>query len=252
MTTEKKNKTPDKKKLFPEVLEEEKKPYLTVDLDTLYERTFSELGLQQSKRDQIITLYLAIFSFLIPFALSMEGINWQVKGWILLVAAVVGILFALIIIRYRIYKEVYWLCCQSLTVLHGIKPEKLNKEMIQKVYYQSLKKKGKSFLKADRSGVLHFSRMRYVKKNLFSSETLYFLIHGLLTALIFGLSVGLIVSWSLKWRILLGILSAVVLFLLLCIKYFYECIKVYAVVEDETDQSFNHTFSKAWLLHFYV
>ena len=146
-----------KKELFPEVLEEEKKPHLDVDLDTLYARTFSELGLQQSKRDQIITLYLAMFSFLIPFALSMESIGWQAKGLILLVAAIVGILFALIIVRYRIYKEVYWLSCQSLTVLHGIKPEKMNKEMIQKIYYRTLKKKGKAFLKINRNGEQHFS-----------------------------------------------------------------------------------------------
>lgn len=251
-TETKKPETSAKAELFPDVLETEKKPFLEVDLDTLYARTFSELGLQQSKRDQIITLYLAMFSFLIPFALSMEGVGWQAKGSILLVAAIVGILFALIIIRYRIYKEVYWLSCQSLTVLHGIKPDALNKEMIQKVYYRTLKKKGKAFLKTRRDGTVHFSAARYIKKNLFSSESLYFFIHAFLTALIFGLSIGLIVPFSFAMRIAAGSISGCALFAILAAKYFKECIKVYRVVEDEADQSFNNTFSKAWMLHFYV
>ena len=37
-----------------------------VDLNALYERASSELGLQQTKRDQIITLYLAVFHSLCP------------------------------------------------------------------------------------------------------------------------------------------------------------------------------------------
>ena len=38
----------------------------------LYERADAEMGLQQSKRDQIINIYLGMFSFLIPFAISLK------------------------------------------------------------------------------------------------------------------------------------------------------------------------------------
>lgn len=230
----------------------QKKDHLDVDLDAHYERAFNELGLQQTKRDQIITLYLAMFSFLIPFALSMEGISWQVKGLIFLVAAIVGVLFAFVIIRYRIYKEVYWLCCQSLTVLHGIRTEALDKVMIQTVYFRTLEKKGKSFMKKGRDGQQRFSRARYIKKNLFSSESIYFFIHAFITVLIFGMSVALILQGEMLLRVLVGVGCSVVLFLFLAAKYFSECIKVYAVLIDHKESSFNSTFSKAWFLHFYV
>lgn len=229
-----------------------KKTHLDIDLNSHYERAFSELGLQQAKRDQIITLYLAIFSFLIPFALSMENLSWQLKGLIFMAAAIVGILFSLVIIRYRIYKEVYWLACQTITALYGFKQEALTKELIQTIYYRTLVKKGKGFCKDPDSENLEFSKAKYVRKNLFSSESIYFFIHSFITALIFGLSMGLIIEVSLLLRIIIAAVCGIALFLLLSAKYFRECIKVYGVLIDRKDTSFNNAFSKAWFLHFYA
>lgn len=237
--------------LFSDITAEEKKPHLDIDLDAVYQHAFSELGLQQTKRDQIITLYLAIASFLIPFALSMEGISLQVKGLIFLVTALVGVMFSLIIIRYRIYKEVYWLCCQSLSVLHGIRKESLNKYLIQKVFYQTLKKKAKGFMVGSKTNMV-FSKTKYVKKNLFSSESLYFFIHILLTTMIFGLSIALIFADTALFKVFIGVLTGIVLFVWLAAKYFTECIQIYAVAVKETDEAFNKAFSKAWFLHFYI
>ena len=110
------------------------------DLDTLYEHTHSELSLQQSKRDQIITLYLALFSFMIPFALSLGSIGLWMKCLIFLVVGVIGVLFSFINVRYRVYKEVYWLSCQTLTVLMNVKKQELNKQTIQRAFFHSLHK----------------------------------------------------------------------------------------------------------------
>lgn len=234
----------------------EMKDHADIDLNALYERAFDELGLQQTKRDQIITLYLAIFSFLIPFALSIEIISWQIKGFIFLAAAIVGILLSLVIIRYRIYKEVYWLCCQSITVLFGIRQEALTKKTVQSVYYSTLKKKGKSYCVDTGEGfetpALRFSKALYVKKNLFSAESIYFFIHSFITTLIFAMSVGLICPLGVWQSVLTGIVCGLVLFVILAAKYFSECIRVYQVLIDGLDSSFNWTFSKAWFLHFYL
>ncbi len=242
--------------------DEAKKTEIDIDLNKLYERADAELGLQQSKRDQIITIYLAIFSFLIPFALSMEILSWQVKGLIFLATAIVGILFANIIVRYRIYKEAYWLCCQTITVLFGIKQEYLRKSIVQQCYRETIYKKGKKYLidkktkEVDKNGnhitVKDFSKAKYVKDNIFSSETLYFFIHSFITALIFGLSIALILKFSLIINIIVGIACAIALFLILSAKYFSECIKIYGVLIDGTHKSFNYAFSKAWFLHFYM
>ena len=220
-----------------------------VNFNELYERTIAELSLQQTKRDQIITLYLAIFSFLIPFSLSIDLISWQIKGLIFLATAIIGILFSLVIIRYRIYKEAYWLCCQTITAIFNFKPEELDKDTVQAIYYNTIKKKGKSCFK---EGTEEFSKFKYVSKNLFSSESIHFFIQAFITSLISGLSVGLIIECGYINKIIAGIVAGLMVFLLLVWKYFRECIKVYGVLIDGKKSSFNFAYSKAWFLHFYI
>lgn len=223
-----------------------------VDLNALYERACSELALQQTKRDQIITLYLAIFSFLVPFALSLEGLQPFVKGLLFLAAAVVGIIFGMIIIRYRVYKEVYWLSCQSISVLFGIKIEMTDKSTVQSVFYECLKKKGKGYITVAPDGTKKFSRGKYIRKNLFSSECLYFLVHLFITAAIFAMGIGLILPGNVWVRSVVAVVLALCLICMLMQAYFVQCIGLYLVLEDEKESSFNRAFSKAWFLHLYL
>ncbi len=227
------------------------KESLDINWEALYERAYAELGLQQTKRDQIITLYLAMFYFLVPFALSLSGFEWRVKGFMFLAATIIGVLFSFIIIRYRVYKEVYWLCCQSLTVMFGIEPRALKKGVIQTVFHDVLCKKGKSFCKTDEDGNYHLDSLLYVKKNVFSAESIYFFIHVFITALTLGLSLALIIETTVYIRICVGVLAGLILFVLLSILYFQHCIKVYGVLKDGKNSSLNYAFSKAWFLHLY-
>lgn len=238
--------------LNKEVGEGKLKEKVEYDLGALYENAHSELSLQQSKRDQIITLYLAIFSFLIPFALSLSSLEWHYRGLIFVAAGIIGMLFALIIIRYRIYKEVYWLCCQSLTVLMNFKQEELDKKTVQAVFYQSLKKKGQGYIITDATGKKRFNKILFFKKNLFSSETIHFMIQAIITAIVLGLGVSLIIPLDLWISLTIGFLVGGAVFGLLLLSYFSKCRAVYAVLADDKDSSFNSSFSKAWFLHFYI
>jgi hypothetical protein len=172
----------------------------------------------------------------------------MMKGCIFLIAGIVGIMFGLIIVRYRIYKEAYWLCCQTITVLSGLKPEVLNKEIVQSAYYETLEKKGKSFYGNDGK----FSKMKYVRKNLFSSETLYFMIHTLITCIILGLGMYLALDLTSCVRLAVSVGVALATAALMLWKYFFECIKIYRVLKGGLDEDFNHTFKIAWFLHFYT
>lgn len=234
-----------------EIAPELRRSHLELDLAELYKEASKELALQQTKRDQIISLYLAIFSFLIPFALSIDILEWRTKGIIFLATAIVGILFSLVIVRYRVYKEVYWLCCQSITTMFSLRPEALTKQTIQSVFYETLRKRGKSYMK-EKGGILVFSKGLCVKKNLFSAESIYYFIHIFITCLIFGLSVGLILPFGVVLNIVLAAASGLLLACPLAWKYFHECIKVYQVLMDGMDDSFNETYKKAWFLHFFV
>ena len=233
----------------------EKKDY---DLPGIYEHAHSELSLQQSKRDQIITIYLALCSFLIPFALGDTIKEVWMKGIIFIMVGIVGVLFSYIAVRYREYKEVYWLCCQAITVMLSFKPEELDKSLVQRTFYHCLNKKGKKLLK-DKKGELVVDKPLYVKKNIFSSETLHYVIIVLLCSFIAGLGVALALGFLGKISIALGIVIGLLVFIHLLHVYFKTCIKIYQVLEKRLDEkdderrakAFKKVFEKAWFLHFY-
>ena len=228
------------------------------NLEGIYEHAHSELSLQQSKRDQIITIYLALCSFLIPFALGEEIIGYELKGLIFLIVGIVGVLFSCITVRYREYKEVYWLCCQTLTVLQSFKSEELDKSLVQRTFHHCLHKKGKGYLKS-KGEKLIFRKFRYARKNIFSSETLHFVIIELMTSFIIGLGVSLLLVSMPGLNLILGVTVGIIAFILLAALYFGTCIKVYLPLESDASEknaekknrAFNKVFSKAWFLHFY-
>ncbi|MBQ8196769.1 MAG: hypothetical protein IJZ73_01770 [Clostridia bacterium] len=243
------------KKLFvrKELGDNVKKVKPEYNLDEYFKNAHKELTLQQNKRDQIITIYLAIFSFLIPFALSLESIDWLYKGLIFIAVGVIGMLFAFIVVRYRVYKEIYWLCCQTLTVLNNYNEEDLKKDVVQEIFYQCLDKKGKKYVKTSKkSNAKKFDNLAFIKRNLFSSETIHFTIEAFIASAITGFGVGLICPVATLYAVLIGAVLGLIIFVLLHVQYFSHLKKVYNVLIDGLDSSFNWTFSKAWFLHFYV
>lgn len=227
----------------------------TIDLPKLYERAHDELTLQQTKRDHIITLYLSIFSLIIPFALSLESLNTISKGLIFFAISLIGVIFSLIAIRYRIYKEIYWLCCETITCLMKINASALNKDIVQSLFYKSLSKKGNNFINKMSNTKKKWSGWLYFKKNIFSSETLHFIIIIFMTSILSSLGLYFILSDAALKLWLLILISAVlgiIVFVFLLIVYFINCQKVYSVLIDSTNSSFNKTFEKAWFLHFYI
>ena len=228
------------------------------DLGKIYEQAHSELSLQQSKRDQIITIYLALCSFLLPFALGEEMIPIVMKGLLFIIVGIVGMLFSFITVRYREYKEAYWLCCQTITVLLSFKSEELDKSTVQRAFYHCLRKKGKKYL-VEKKGELRFKKLLYVKKNLFSSETMHFIIIALMCSFISALGVGLMLSTLDVIGVIVAVAVGLMVFAYLLSVFFKTCIKIYCTLETRNKEgderrrnvAFNKVFSKAWFLHFY-
>lgn len=244
--------TKDKKQFnFTEITSDMLAEKHHIDLPKLFEQSQNELSLQQSKRDHIITLFISVFSLLLPLALSLEGITSLTKGLIFLSIGIIGVLFSMIIIRYRIYKEVYWLCCQTITCMMSIEQDKLNKSVIQSLFYRSLNKKGRGYV-AKKKGGKKWRYCKYFRKNIFSSETLHFLIVDIMTSVLIGLGFFLILPLETWLSVLLAVLLALFTFNTLLFLYFKFCQEVYAVLINDKDYSFNKTFSKAWFLHLYV
>ncbi|MBO5210741.1 MAG: hypothetical protein J6B80_02290 [Clostridia bacterium] len=231
------------KKLNPTIFKNSPK----FDVNEMYSLVVNELGLQQSKRDQLITIYLAAFAFIIPTLLSSDITNWILNGCIFIGLGVIGILFAFIIIRYRKYKEIYWLCCRTLNVMMDVDENQWSKENIQGIFYNCMLKK---IGKAIENG--KFKIVFFVTHNLFSSETLYLMVHTIITASVTGFGVGILVPLSMPFKITIGVITGIIIFLLCLFAYFYTLIKLYWVCIDGSDASFNAAFKEAWFLHFFV
>jgi len=242
-----------KQQIDHSLLKEEK----NYNLFELYKEAHAELSLQQSKRDQIITIYMALCSFLLPFALGEEIISIQIKGIIFTVLGVIGMLFSYIVIRYREYKEAYWLCCQALTVLQNFDENRLDKKAVQSVFYHCLHKKGNGYLR-NKKGEQRINKWLYVRKNIPSSETLHFFIIALMCSFIFALGISLMFPKTDFASIVICIVIGLAVWLVLSFLYFKNCIRIYecleergADYEDHRNSAFNKAFSKAWFLHFY-
>lgn len=217
------------------------------DWSKIYELACRELGIQQEKRDKVINLYLFLCGFLVPLVVNAGNLTPIIRGLIFLVAAIVGFLFTLIVIRYRVYKEVHWITCSTITKLPYLKPGKVTKENVQGMFLDSLQLRAKSF--HSKKGGLSF--LKFVWKNLFSAETFSLLVVALLSSIMLGLSIYLLFEpsfWAYFWGI--GMLVYHLL------SYMRELFKVYQCVnpslsENKREDHFNDAFKKAWFLHVY-
>lgn len=221
------------------------------DLALMFEKCNEDMIAQQAKRDQLISLFLAIFSFVVPFALSMEGVTAPFKGLIFLAIAIIGVLFCLVIIRYRLYKESYWLACRTLTTLMGFKKHEIDKQTVQAVYYQCMKKNFKHLEEKD-DVPPRFLWKEFYKGTLFSGETILYIVEAFLTALTAGLSILLFCAGFGIWQFVLAGLTILLTFIWLLNMFLSELLHVYDVLVDDTDKSFNKTYKRAWHLHMFV
>ena len=111
----------------------------------------------------------------------------------------------------------------------------------------------------EKNGKKILKKFTYARKNIFSSETLHFVIIDLMASFISGLGAALALVSMPKISLALGIVTGIAVFVLLIVLYFRTCIKVYMPLEEngkadcaETkNRAFNRVFSKAWFLHFY-
>lgn len=217
------------------------------NINTMYQRVFEELAAQQTKRDQLITIYLAAFAFIVPALLSAEKLDLLYKGIIFMGLGLIGFLFSLIIIRYRKYKEVYWVCCRTLNVMMTLNQENWTKENIQKIFYACLQKRIKKYIENDQ-----FDMPKFVKRNIFSGETLYLIINAFISSGVLGLGLGIALNTAMWIKIVSGIALGLVALILSVAIYFITLKNIYNVCVDGLEESFNSTYNDAWFLHFFI
>ncbi|MBR4724692.1 MAG: hypothetical protein IK071_02800 [Lachnospiraceae bacterium] len=242
----------EKKKIDDKIRAEQFSKDDFMNLETSYEKTVEELGLQQTKRDQIIALYLSILGFVIPNIISLDIVPIG-KGLGFLVIYIIGILLCRIVIRYRIYKEVYWISCRVISQLYNIVPELRNKETVQTLFFRSLKKNSSNVVVKNRSGKV--STLKSFKKQLSSAEMTLFNILLIFASFIGGISATYL--WkdgSVYSMIAAGVLVLVIIYTFCRLNYQYvsSLLLQYKCVSTEKTEDLSIPFNKAWMLHCYI
>lgn len=225
-----------------------------IDLQEIHAECVEELSLQQSKRDQLIAFYLTITGLVSAYLFSSD-INPVVRILIFFVLFVLGCIWTAITIRYKVYKEIYWMSCKTISSLFSVDREKIDKPYVQHIFYTVIKKCYKSVPKEEDTNKPHL--FKFIIKNLSSAEYLMFLTIALLTA-VSGAGGLFFLFYSLKipvWGYILSALFSISFIAYQTIMYNKAALSVFDAViktkESEIEKAFNKAFEKAWFLHFF-
>lgn len=229
-----------------------------VDFEDLYRLCTAELTLQQSKRDQIIAFYVAIAGFLIPTAYDLDWSVWFLGAAFALVAFI-GAMLCRVVVRYRVYKEVYWVTSRTIATLMRARPERLEKAFVQKVFAMNLRKSMPSVIVCkykERDGVripTRICRLATVIKQQNSAESMLYTVLVVMTAVSAFLAgytlcggIPTVPSWL---PAATGALVFLLVFYLAVRSYTRSLNDIYTFCFDNTDASFNKVYAKAWFLH---
>jgi hypothetical protein len=214
-------------------------------LEKTYEMCVSELGLQQKKRDQTIAFYIAIISFVLPTIIKMD-IHAKTASFLALY--ILGIMLVQVVLRYRIYKEVYWITCRTITQLFNFKSEKITKELVHHIFYKTMRKNSSSVLVFDSKKEKVINPWKSYRKILNSAETILYEVLVLMSSLLLWVGIFTLVGLE-NYGIVVATILTLSNILYWNVHYYKNLIKVYDVLIDGLDSSFNSTFSKAWFLH---
>lgn len=216
-------------------------------LETTYELCVNELGLQQSKRDQIIAFYIAVVSFVIPAIIEMD-LNRYGKATGFISLFILGSLFVKVVVRYRIYKEVYWITCRTITQLYNFNQENITKTLVQHLFYTTMKKNIYTVIEFKDDEHKKIKHIASFRKILNSAETTIYEVLVLMVSFVLWIGIYILLNYSLI-AIIVASLLALLNIVYRNIFYYRSLTKIYAVIIDGKDKSFNATYSKAWFLH---
>ncbi len=255
----------------PAWLEQENAEYIDVkrklsdkiDLQELFSHCHSELTDQQKKRDQLIAFYLTVSGLVVSLAFA-ENTDSVFRMWMFLFLGIIGFIWNIVILRYRVYKEVYWISCRVISSLYTLERSEITKERLQSVFYRVMVKKCRGELKTgkdglyvtDKKGRLKWKASKVYAKNWKSAEKLMYSTLVLISSACFGIFLGM-ASYAYcdagyALAIVLGIAAGLIACLAFGISYYVRICDVYSVVVDPTDANFNKVYEKAWFLHIFV
>lgn len=222
-----------------------------IDLMEIYKLTINELGIQQSKRDQTIAFYLTLSGIIAGFLFGSNKITTEVSGLFLFLLGIIGIMLSIVIIRYRRYKEIYWITSRAISSLFSEKDlNNITEEKLKNIFYIVLCKMYES-IKCKRKQKL--TLINTMKTSFFSAETLLFMITLFVSAVVLMTSIIFLIPKFMGTLIAIFVFIFVLYFLYRF--YCMQIIKIYKVVEltneEEKLKAFKSVYKSAWFLHLF-
>ncbi|MBQ5390241.1 MAG: hypothetical protein IIU58_04965 [Clostridia bacterium] len=241
-----------------------------INLDSMYSQCNAELALQQSKRDQIIALYITVAGFLIPTVMNLNiGAFSTASAFTLMFF--VGIMLCRVIVRYRVYKEVYWITSRTIAELFRIPNAAITKELVQKIFADNLRKDRasvlivypfaeecvSSYLVEGEKQTVDFKKAvnkRASRKRMCNSaETYLYMLMALMSAATLFLAVFSLASACLPDHALLSaaisLAGGAAAFEYAMQIYIRSLSDLFRYCFDKEKSSFNAAYAKAWFLH---
>ncbi len=246
-----------------------------VNLESLYSQCNAELTLQQSKRDQIIAVYISVAGFIIPSILGL-GLGLLPMAAAFFLMYVIGDTLCKVVVRYRIYKEVYWITSRTIAALFRVEDDRIDKHLVQKLFADNIRRGCGSVIAVkkaweDKVGLAALEtpvsyddavdRRATAKKISNSAETQLYKLMALMSAATLALAVffaakellALLPMLDPALQLAAAILLAAIGGILGYVKeknfYIEKLTDVYAYCFDGSSSSFNAAYAKAWFLH---
>lgn len=225
-------------------------------LNELYSQCVTEIGIQQSKRDQTIAFFIAVCSFVIPAIFEIESMGHAGRGACFFFLFVLGAMLCRVVARYRIYKEVYWLAVRTISRLFGFKQECIKKEVVQQCFAEAMYKNFEKTVayRTNKKGEQKADLWKTLRMNRGSAEFILFKVIALMTGVLVLLAVcefGSLLGMPPIVFIVIGVLALAVVYLWMCRIFCRMLCDTYRYCVDSEKESFNKTYAKAWFLHMF-
>ncbi|MCQ2524323.1 MAG: hypothetical protein MJ123_08285 [Lachnospiraceae bacterium] len=264
-------------------------------LNEIYAMCNNEITLQQSKRDTTIGFYLTLVGVIGSVLTGVLGKEVQSVPSVYLqfsislafaVLFILGCMLTYVIIRYRVYKEIYWVTSRTLNQMMSFKrSEVTKKEVIQRLFFINLhanrnsvvveKKNADSIQKRglkDVDACYEIDLGKTRKKIADSAETKMFRTLVFTESVMFSLALGLAVNATLSLTplaifyrypivgvcCLIAAVAAYTYWNSVYVKKLIEVYRVFYISPEDDDyidkkiKAFNATFQKAWFIQLYV
>lgn len=158
------------------------------NLELFYQNAVDEYNINQDNVHKIFSVFITIISLATPYTFTVNSFGTQATTMVLLAIFIIGIVLSTIVVHYHAQCEKMDLTIKTLTALMNVKKEKINSEVVNKVFYKTAVKKVIPVIRCNKKGKNRFKIFNVIKNNLGKSEYTLFNVMVVISSVFFILA----------------------------------------------------------------